>query len=111
MIRRPPRSTLFPYTTLFRSPHGGCTASGGRSPPIRPGPRNSLPSPSMPRTSQRRKGRPDRAKVPLPLSCRCRPPVVLASQVEQRLLHHLGEGGMNIKDAGGDLVGGVAQAP
>src|SRR5436305_11968893 len=26
MIRRPPRSTLFPYTTLFRSGHG-------RSPP------------------------------------------------------------------------------
>src|SRR5947207_13640747 len=26
MIRRPPRSTLFPYTTLFRSNHG---ASGG----------------------------------------------------------------------------------
>src|SRR2546425_9448894 len=25
MIRRPPRSTLFPYTTLFRSHrHGGC---------------------------------------------------------------------------------------
>src|SRR2546426_4294513 len=23
MIRRPPRSTLFPYTTLFRSPHPG----------------------------------------------------------------------------------------
>src|SRR2546421_9280995 len=23
MIRRPPRSTLFPYTTLFRSPIGG----------------------------------------------------------------------------------------
>src|SRR3712207_7064676 len=23
MIRRPPRSTLFPYTTLFRSGHGG----------------------------------------------------------------------------------------
>src|SRR2546422_9974092 len=23
MIRRPPRSTLFPYTTLFRSPNGG----------------------------------------------------------------------------------------
>src|SRR5438552_7666866 len=29
MIRRPPRSTLFPYTTLFRS--GG--AHGGRSDP------------------------------------------------------------------------------
>src|SRR3712207_8703035 len=26
MIRRPPRSTLFPYTTLFRSPHGAAAA-------------------------------------------------------------------------------------
>src|SRR6185503_5500293 len=25
MIRRPPRSTLFPYTTLFRSPQGETT--------------------------------------------------------------------------------------
>src|SRR2546427_6512974 len=24
MIRRPPRSTLFPYTTLFRSAHAQC---------------------------------------------------------------------------------------
>src|SRR3712207_8923416 len=24
MIRRPPRSTLFPYTTLFRSAQGAC---------------------------------------------------------------------------------------
>src|SRR3712207_8426000 len=34
MIRRPPRSTLFPYTTLFRSGRGagaGCGAGGGRS--------------------------------------------------------------------------------
>src|SRR2546430_13670338 len=39
MIRRPPRSTLFPYTTLFRSAAGdlyicentlnGCSAEGG----------------------------------------------------------------------------------
>src|SRR3712207_6932046 len=30
MIRRPPRSTLFPYTTLFRSdPEGSLTASWG----------------------------------------------------------------------------------
>src|SRR3712207_7364482 len=28
MIRRPPRSTLFPYTTLFRSLHGITTARG-----------------------------------------------------------------------------------
>src|SRR5688572_31642019 len=26
MIRRPPRSTLFPYTTLFRSPQRECEA-------------------------------------------------------------------------------------
>src|SRR5438132_2948167 len=37
MIRRPPRSTLFPYTTLFRSAlelrlHGGArAATGGRA--------------------------------------------------------------------------------
>ena len=30
MIRRPPRSTLFPYTTLFRSVHGGFFAAGNR---------------------------------------------------------------------------------
>src|SRR3712207_7880834 len=27
MIRRPPRSTLFPYTTLFRSPARPCATS------------------------------------------------------------------------------------
>src|SRR2546422_7484584 len=30
MIRRPPRSTLFPYTTLFRSPHHSLTDPDGR---------------------------------------------------------------------------------
>src|SRR5437870_7417042 len=29
MIRRPPRSTLFPYTTLFRSSHSCCTVATG----------------------------------------------------------------------------------
>src|SRR3712207_7818369 len=31
MIRRPPRSTLFPYTTLFRSQGGGGQQSGAES--------------------------------------------------------------------------------
>src|SRR5689334_23600919 len=31
MIRRPPRSTLFPYTTLFRSQVGERHAAGGRA--------------------------------------------------------------------------------
>src|ERR1039457_1039259 len=30
MIRRPPRSTLFPYTTLFRSAFGDCRAGDRR---------------------------------------------------------------------------------
>src|SRR3712207_6987850 len=33
MIRRPPRSTLFPYTTLFRSGHGhGLAGAAGALP-------------------------------------------------------------------------------
>src|SRR3712207_7769058 len=42
MIRRPPRSTLFPYTTLFRSARGRCARDGARAhrggspPPRRP---------------------------------------------------------------------------
>src|SRR2546427_5232596 len=32
MIRRPPRSTLFPYTTLFRSPVRGRGGGGGARP-------------------------------------------------------------------------------
>src|SRR2546428_4186569 len=34
MIRRPPRSTLFPYTTLFRSGSRVGTAGRGRTPPF-----------------------------------------------------------------------------
>src|SRR5258707_8047476 len=32
MIRRPPRSTLFPYTTLFRSDRAGARRRGARLP-------------------------------------------------------------------------------
>src|SRR3712207_7239727 len=34
MIRRPPRSTLFPYTTLFRSPRPGWTRTEQPDPPL-----------------------------------------------------------------------------
>src|SRR5438034_9500683 len=33
MIRRPPRSTLFPYTTLFRSPTASARSVGHAAPP------------------------------------------------------------------------------
>src|SRR3712207_6889575 len=48
MIRRPPRSTLFPYTTLFRS-HRGPEPRGGAVPP---------PAPAL--------GAPGRPAAPLP---------------------------------------------
>src|SRR5438132_8744109 len=35
MIRRPPRSTLFPYTTLFRSPDRRRRTAGGWARPVR----------------------------------------------------------------------------
>src|SRR6476469_3315624 len=41
MIRRPPRSTLFPYTTLFRS-HAAGSAGTGRTSPV---PRQPAPDP------------------------------------------------------------------
>src|SRR3712207_7997669 len=39
MIRRPPRSTLFPYTTLFRSPVDAHSGAVGRAVGTGPGPR------------------------------------------------------------------------
>src|SRR3712207_7353051 len=64
MIRRPPRSTLFPYTTLFRSGHDGRRAAErslgtrpgrvGRS-AVRPVRGARLPEPGRPRVGDRRR--------------------------------------------------------
>src|SRR6266567_7457476 len=44
MIRRPPRSTLFPYTTLFRSgPVGDSGQPGGAAAEAAPGPAGVQP--------------------------------------------------------------------
>src|SRR5688572_31114624 len=56
MIRRPPRSTLFPYTTLFRSARRRCR--GGRPAPASPA---AAPSRGPP-ASAGRAGRRDRAR-------------------------------------------------
>src|SRR3712207_7076506 len=47
MIRRPPRSTLFPYTTLFRSvpPARSSPSSAPRTAPHRSTPMSCAPSP------------------------------------------------------------------
>src|SRR2546422_2005801 len=64
MIRRPPRSTLFPYTTLFRSVAPASLASAGRAGaggPLRPGgplgARRRLPHPAGRGGSRGRRGR------------------------------------------------------
>src|SRR5438034_5259047 len=58
MIRRPPRSTLFPYTTLFRSPGTAGSPRGRRRPAISdPAARGRTAPPSAapaPRPSWRR---------------------------------------------------------
>src|SRR2546430_11371165 len=64
MIRRPPRSTLFPYTTLFRSRHRGGVGlgqdrdiDGGHGPAAEAGPdewRGVLPRPFDPRPARER---------------------------------------------------------
>src|SRR5258705_9827204 len=51
MIRRPPRSTLFPYTTLFRSAEPRCTAW---LPGQRPGPDERIGDGSPPGLAWRR---------------------------------------------------------
>src|SRR3712207_6869940 len=43
MIRRPPRSTLFPYTTLFRSCPRGCAVSAEQLRALRRAPRSPGP--------------------------------------------------------------------
>src|ERR1039458_3779846 len=45
MIRRPPRSTLFPYTTLFRSESGPCLSPSVADRPLRPATHRSLGEP------------------------------------------------------------------
>src|SRR3712207_8725727 len=49
MIRRPPRSTLFPYTTLFRSVRG-CNTRASRPPPGRPTRSPGIPPAAMKKT-------------------------------------------------------------
>src|SRR6266511_236872 len=68
MIRRPPRSTLFPYTTLFRSDllllrglEGGAPRARGRAGGDRP-PRDDLPLPASDRRGGARDPRTDRAR-------------------------------------------------
>src|SRR5256885_16808983 len=68
MIRRPPRSTLFPYTTLFRSLWSICRSRAGRSgPPPAHGARQDLdrnsPACSLGQADQGHHRRPGRGRA------------------------------------------------
>src|SRR5258708_26073136 len=90
MIRRPPRSTLFPYTTLFRSPIASANSSAARHPGRCPR------SPA----DTRREGR----------AWLLDPPLIGLAQAPsldlEHAVHHLGVGGEEALD----LVRGQQQA-
>src|SRR2546422_7313004 len=116
MIRRPPRSTLFPYTTLFRSPKPGAEGDGpaGHGPgegavrPGRPhgrrggfrharaahGPRLPalelhLAADERPPGPLRRTARPPPALSPRGVRCRARRLAPAAADVREDLGHRL----------------------
>src|SRR3712207_8900953 len=64
MIRRPPRSTLFPYTTLFRSAAGGAAGVGDERRAASAGPRRAAARgrPGLHRRTQRQVARADRSE-------------------------------------------------
>src|SRR3712207_3761300 len=101
MIRRPPRSTLFPYTTLFRSP--GARDAGLRAAVVAPGRRQGhrdpralrdaadpvLPGAERVGRPARRPGRRPAGGGPAPAGARCTPPTSFPSGSGQRELHRL----------------------
>src|SRR3989454_11874401 len=91
MIRRPPRSTLFPYTTLFRSQgkklHEQETAVF--DPPVRGGPRRAALASEVKMTGHARKV-PQRDKL-LAQECRCGHPLAQAAAAPQRSEEHTSE--------------------
>src|SRR5688572_33307574 len=57
MIRRPPRSTLFPYTTLFRSARTGVNNNPNAQPDVKLRELNSPPPVNGPREEDRKSTR------------------------------------------------------
>src|SRR5258708_32639230 len=76
MIRRPPRSTLFPYTTLFRSPEAVNTASD-----VSPG----VPGAAGPAVSTEVAAPPSMDTVAIPQTLHLRPIQLTAVPVKLRV--------------------------
>src|SRR5258708_11597059 len=76
MIRRPPRSTLFPYTTLFRSGALSAAGSGGRPHSIQSSPKTStgccVRSDPLPQASSSRRSEEHTSELQSPDHLVCR---------------------------------------
>src|SRR2546422_7454540 len=70
MIRRPPRSTLFPYTTLFRSPRRAHRQGDGSDHGLRPGHRPCPPCRESARLGARSEEHTSELQSRLHLVCR-----------------------------------------
>src|SRR5437764_15305096 len=70
MIRRPPRSTLFPYTTLFRSSPCASACSRTAAAPSAASTRSASPEPSCRSSPQRSEEHTSELQSPMYLVCR-----------------------------------------
>src|SRR5690348_18108377 len=87
MIRRPPRSTLFPYTTLFRSSPCACPSS--RPSPLRSSPggvssRRRTPADRLPRPSAGPRSEEHTSELQSPVHLVCR--LLLEKKKKQQTL-------------------------
>src|SRR2546428_8349255 len=85
MIRRPPRSTLFPYTTLFRSP--SWRAARRRGGPSRKGPPSSPPGTWASATPRRRRSEEHTSELQSRSDLVCR--LLLEKKKTETKLHEL----------------------
>src|SRR5256885_4558743 len=74
MIRRPPRSTLFPYTTLFRSANWACSAPCSPAAKAWPSRACRVPCPRCCAWTSKSSARSSTRPAPVPESCACAPP-------------------------------------
>src|SRR2546430_13649550 len=83
MIRRPPRSTLFPYTTLFRSCSTTCRSSSRRAPHTTT-PRTFIWAARLPPPTSRSEEHTSELQSQSNLVCR-----LLLEKKKEQLTHHI----------------------
>src|SRR2546422_4604151 len=101
MIRRPPRSTLFPYTTLFRSPDArrGRSRSQRRRERRAPHRRHELPQLRQPGKARRSEEHTSELQSRLHLVCR-----LLLEKKKKQTVHRLSSAQATTKRESADLL-------